>query len=123
SVGEGNTESLVVSLVPGAQYAVGVESFDETESPYVLDVLCAGDVAEECGNWVDDDGDGDVDCDDSECLGDPYCVFELCGNGFDDDADGLIDCLDSDCADAPDCGNCHDDGCHDHGDDDDSFGD
>tara|TARA_B100000029_G_scaffold36172_1_gene34054 strand:- start:1233 stop:1832 length:600 start_codon:yes stop_codon:yes gene_type:complete len=31
-------------------------------------------ITELCGNGVDDDGDGDLDCDDSECVADAICV-------------------------------------------------
>lgn len=55
---------------------------------------------EDCGNGLDDDNDGLVDC-----L-DPSCTLECaedCENGSDDDADGQIDCDDSECADEPQC--------------------
>ena len=52
-----------------------------------------------CDNGIDDDGDGDADCVDSDC---PACP-EICNNGADDDGDGAIDCDDTDCADAGNC--------------------
>ena len=52
-----------------------------------------------CGNNADDDGDGAVDCEDSDC---PPCP-EICDNGVDDDGDGGADCDDDDCADAENC--------------------
>lgn len=60
-----------------------------------------------CANAWDDDGDGDIDCDDTDCYEAPYCIaaygvpFENCANGLDDDGDGAIDCADMDCA--PSC--------------------
>ena len=53
----------------------------------------------DCGNRIDDDGDGLVDCLDPDCKADPACVVaaENCGNRIDDDGDGLIDCADPDC--------------------------
>jgi hypothetical protein len=62
---------------------------------------------ESCSNDVDDDGDGQVDCDDSDCTDSPACgtPTELsCDNALDDDGDGTTDCDDSDCADDPACG-------------------
>ncbi|MEM7246076.1 MAG: M14 family zinc carboxypeptidase [Acidobacteriota bacterium] len=53
---------------------------------------------EECDNGVDDDGDGDVDCDDADCT----CI-EICDDGVDNDRDGLTDCDDPDCSDDPAC--------------------
>jgi len=55
-----------------------------------------------CDNGADDDIDGDVDCDDSECEDDPACA-EDCDNGIDDDDDTDIDCDDSECATDPYC--------------------
>ena len=55
--------------------------------------------AEICGNGADDDGDGDVDCEDSDC---PACP-EICDNGIDDDEDGAADCDDTDCSGAEPC--------------------
>ncbi len=62
-----------------------------------------------CGNDVDDDGDGFIDCDDIECENTAPCVLieqaggaigevGLCGNFVDDDGDGLVDCADPECA-------------------------
>lgn len=52
-----------------------------------------------CDNGFDDDGDLDVDCDDSGCALFEACINgdELCGNGEDDDGDDLVDCDDVDC--------------------------
>ena len=68
--------------------------------------------SEVCGNSVDDDGDGSVDCSDPDCDGAcgvyaeyavpfPQPVVEVCGNSVDDDGDGSVDCRDSDCDCAP----------------------
>ena len=58
-----------------------------------------------CGDHGDNDGDGHVDCDDTDCSAIPPCSFgpEVCGNTIDDDGDGSYDCADSDCATAPVC--------------------
>ena len=67
---------------------------------------------EVCNNGIDDDGDGDIDCADGDCVFE--CAGkEICNNGKDDDGDGLIDCFDSDCGNSiyceTDCGNGIDD--------------
>lgn len=75
------------------------------------------DEEEACGDGVDNDDDGFVDCEDDECSDDPACdeaPVEDCADGTDDDGDGLVDCDDTDCADDPvcvdeDCGNGVDD--------------
>lgn len=63
---------------------------------------------EACDNAADDDGDGDVDCDDADCVDDAACDTTPteetdCEDGLDDDADGTVDCDDTDCADAAVC--------------------
>jgi hypothetical protein len=58
-----------------------------------------GVIPEDCNNNVDDDTDGQTDCDDSECTNHPDCQGqpESCTNNIDDDLDGQTDCDDSDC--------------------------
>ena len=79
------------------------------------DVKCDGThpVSEICDNGIDDDGDGDIDCADSDCSGATNCqpIAEICNNGIDDDGDGDIDCADADCSGAANCqssGGCDD---------------
>ncbi|MCO4769307.1 MAG: hypothetical protein KDA24_04700 [Deltaproteobacteria bacterium] len=112
---------------PGISYFVVVDGYQGSAGDFVLEVDCAvtgddddatgddddsvGDdddatgAVESCGNGVDDDLDGLVDCDDSDCAADPACAapVESCLNGLDDDGDGLVDCDDSDCAADPAC--------------------
>ncbi|MBD91222.1 MAG: hypothetical protein CL940_12890 [Deltaproteobacteria bacterium] len=57
-----------------------------------------------CGNGEDDDGDGNVDCEDSDCFDSDLCGTEtICDDGADNDADGFDDCSDVDCMDQPIC--------------------
>ncbi len=53
-----------------------------------------------CDDGLDNDGDGQIDCADSDCLTAEVCdASEIdCGDEFDNDGDGDIDCDDSDCA-------------------------
>ena len=62
--------------------------------------------SEICSNRVDDDGDGVVDCVDSDCRDSEICRAnpEFCSDGLDNDLDGDVDCVDSDCASSPMCG-------------------
>ncbi len=53
--------------------------------------------AEICDDEVDNDGDDDIDCEDSDCDEDAACI-EICGDEIDNDGDGDIDCFDIDCA-------------------------
>ena len=51
-----------------------------------------------CDNGIDDDGDGQIDCQDSACAFVSACrPREICDNGIDDDNDGKIDYYDGDC--------------------------
>lgn len=47
-----------------------------------------------CHDGVDNDADGDLDCDDVNCRTESTCA-EDCGNGLDDNGNGLMDCSDS----------------------------
>ena len=66
---------------------------------YSLIMTCATS-AEDCTNNIDDDADGDLDCDDTDCATHPACLPppEVCVGGVDEDGDGLTDCADPDCA-------------------------
>ena len=69
------------------------------KSPWKKVVVCfkpaqlptEGKLLEICNNSIDDDNDGNVDCEDSDCN----CpIEEICTDGIDNDGDGLIDCKD-----------------------------
>jgi len=51
-----------------------------------------------CGDQVDDDLDGLLDCVDPDCVADPGCPEALCDDTVDNDVDTLVDCDDPDCA-------------------------
>jgi len=97
--GETLTDS---DVLPNINYYYTIFSFD-TSLNYSSGVYRFGKVVttthEVCGNGVDDDGNGLVDCADSVCRSLPACIVpvEICNNGIDDDRDGRIDCSDPDC--------------------------
>ncbi len=62
-----------------------------------------GAIDEDCTNAFDDNGNGLVDCDDFECVGQVLCG-ENCSNCVDDDGDGAIDRDDPDCPSPSDGG-------------------
>ncbi|MCH7884974.1 MAG: trypsin-like peptidase domain-containing protein, partial [Planctomycetes bacterium] len=82
--------------------------FDQV-SPFLDPVGCTPS-AEVCDDGIDNDCDGDVDCADADCSGDPACACtpstEVCDNGVDDDCDGATDCDDADCSADPACEAC-----------------
>ena len=59
--------------------------------------------AEVCTGGNDEDGDGAIDCEDSDCWTTSSGCAEVCSGGNDEDGDGDIDCLDADCASLPIC--------------------
>ncbi|MEM7230939.1 MAG: dockerin type I repeat-containing protein [Planctomycetota bacterium] len=50
-----------------------------------------------CLDGIDNDGNGDTDCEDSQCDAYYGCEIEFCDDGVDNDGDGLVDCGDPDC--------------------------
>ncbi len=52
---------------------------------------------EQCGDGKDNDGDGLLDCEDDDCIGNAACTETSCDNETDDDGDGFVDCADADC--------------------------
>ena len=91
-----------------------VDGFYGEAGSYEL-VIMTPNATEVCNDGIDDDFDGDIDCLDANCLGDPSCV-EDCGNGVDDDQDALADCLDPDCELDAACEEICDDGVDNDGD-------
>lgn len=75
-----------------------VDSFG-APGAYTLIMACDTS-AEDCTNNIDDDADGDLDCDDPDCDTHPACMppSEVCVGGVDEDGDGLTDCADPDCS-------------------------
>jgi hypothetical protein len=56
-----------------------------------------------CGDNVDNDLDGQTDCDDLACATDPLCFESICFDNVDNDGDNLVDCLDLDCVGSVSC--------------------
>ncbi|OUU23872.1 MAG: hypothetical protein CBC13_04620, partial [Planctomycetia bacterium TMED53] len=98
----------VVDVIAGETYTVRIGAFGAgtTGTGTLTITVGAGPVPENCTNGTDDDGDGLVDCEDTDCDQDPACAappVENCTNGTDDDGDGLADCADPDCSGNPNC--------------------
>jgi hypothetical protein len=62
---------------------------------------CRAPPVEICSDGLDNDANGQFDCDDAKCVDLDACVppvaDELCSNGNDDNGDGYIDCADARC--------------------------
>jgi hypothetical protein len=65
-----------------------------------------------CDDDVDNDQDGNTDCEDDDCASEGSCLptDEICDDGDDNDGDGNIDCADDDCMGDPACPEICDDG-------------
>lgn len=96
-----------------------VDTETATEGGEDTEFVPGGDeTGEVCGNGVDDDEDGYMDCADSECVDDASCVpeDEVCDDGIDNDLDGRVDCIDPDCGDQIECQEICNNGIDDDGD-------
>jgi hypothetical protein len=89
---EGEAETVTFATTLGGTSYVVVEGYAGDSGDYAISVRCA--VGEVCDNDSDDNANGLIDCEDSQCWPDPVCA-EVCDNDLDDDFDGLIDCADS----------------------------
>ena len=104
---EGSTEagtaddSVSFTCVAGDTYYVVIEGYGfglssgsgrcrNSDGDYTLDFdISAGTgCPEDCTDGLDNDFDGDTDCDDSDCVGDPACSCDLDGDGYDDACGG-----------------------------------
>jgi len=74
---ESTTRSLLISPASEGSYfaEVRLDHDGANSSPAYTSVYAEayGGAVEDCSNGVDDDGDFDVDCDDSDCASDPAC--------------------------------------------------
>ena len=90
------SEPLDIFAYGGNTLYLVVESTNGLVEPFWLSVECGNGVGtgEICGDGKDNDGDGAVDCADSECEDvDPCQSFETnCFDGVDNDGDGKTDC-------------------------------
>jgi len=117
----GSDQTLTVTPDGYADLYVVVDGSGTAGGAFDLSVSCEPLVETNCGDGVDNDSDGLVDCNDPDCWLTPNCmwVVELCGDGIDNDGDNLIDCADPDCHGNPPCVNAEnicDDGVDNDGD-------
>ncbi|MFO0748744.1 MAG: hypothetical protein U1F43_24235 [Myxococcota bacterium] len=92
----------------GTPYVIAVD-YAEPNALVKLAATCNITTETECGDKLDDDGDGQSDCADRDCSGVGSCPFipngetGVCLNGVDDDQDGTTDCGDTDCTNDAGC--------------------
>ena len=86
-------------LLSSLLFASSLLSACQPQGPELLDF-------EICDDNRDNNGNGQADCDDAECLtlDPPICAqSEVCDDNFDNDFNGLQDCQDDACSGTSDC--------------------
>ncbi len=108
--GSGLLSLISYTFNEAGTYVIVVTSFGSMSTgTYTLDVTPSAPTMEtSCTDGVDNDADGVVDCQDSDCSNNSACP-EVCDDGLDNDYDGYADCRDSECADHPSCAEICDD--------------
>jgi hypothetical protein len=105
-VTEGKAETLRVDLVGGRTAYILIDGWNN-DLPVAGGYALSVSLGEDCSDDRDNNGDGAVDCADSQCTNEDACdeatYASGCGNGEDDDGDGKEDCADSDCAGVAAC--------------------
>jgi len=91
---------LFLALWVGCDRCGGGESDSGTDTHSDVDTEPDSDTdpvveVEDCGDGVDDDHDGLVDCEDDDCV--DVCM-EDCADHLDNDGDGFVDCDDDECS-------------------------
>ncbi len=101
------------NIIVNVTYFYTIFSFDTSgnNSPGIFRsgaVVPAAPPTEICGNNIDDNNNGQVDCADTVCSSLPECGQtpptstppspEICDNGLDDNNNGQVDCVDTACA-------------------------
>ena len=97
---------LAFTASAGAQDAPAAPTAPAAQAP-----AARADHETECTGRVDEDGDGLVDCADSDCFHNPACEsghasedsLAACSDWIDNDGDGQIDCDDQDCGSVARC--------------------
>ena len=97
----GTTSSASFTVAAGQTVIIIVDGAGGDSGHFVLGI--EHDSAEICTDHIDNDGDGDIDCADFDCIDDPSCFESNCSDGIDNDGDGDIDCADFDCDGTPAC--------------------
>ncbi len=89
SDGVNNDENTTEDGIPLVDCDDSVCWSDYNCTPYGLERIC--------NDGVDNDFDGAVDCNDSDCVASAFCRESNCTDGIDNDGDGDTDCADFDC--------------------------
>jgi MYXO-CTERM domain-containing protein len=96
-------DSVTFTCQAGQTYYVVMEAFAaqfsgcSSAATYTLtfDVSQSTGCPEDCNDGIDNDFDGDIDCDDADCINEPYCDCDNDNDGHDGTACGGPDCDDN----------------------------
>ena len=105
----GQQSEIELNVTAGTPVYLFIDGYNNTTGDYRLTIAsgaCPDHVETLCTDALDNDGDGQTDCDDNDCAADPACVpppETICDDGNDNDGDGQTDCFDTDCAADPVC--------------------
>jgi hypothetical protein len=94
--GPSTQSRLVATLAAGQVVNIVIDGWDGAFGDYSLAITTAPDELM-CGDTMDEDRDGNVDCDDADCETLAACVETMCTDTMDNDLDSEADCLDFDC--------------------------
>jgi hypothetical protein len=99
---EGNSFDL--GNVEAGRYFLVVSDWNDVSAPFDLVVSLVAVDGEVCVSGVDEDWDGEIDCDDADCAASALCLGESsCSGGVDEDYDLHVDCEDTDCVGSAEC--------------------
>ncbi len=79
--GNNSSESVSWTATGGTTYYVVADGYQGATSSFSLASTCPGGgptTETSCSNGIDDDGDGQIDCSDPDCNGDPACTGGSC---------------------------------------------
>jgi hypothetical protein len=104
--GDGVTSRITRTITAGTRIVIIVDSFSPVGGAFVLNIRPVMNETGRCVDGIDNDGDGFIDCVDSDCTSDASCcvpVPEMCGDMIDNDCDRVVDCADPNCRTSASC--------------------
>jgi hypothetical protein len=104
--GGGVSSRLTQTIRAGTRIVIVMDGFGMGAGSFVLNLRPVAAETGRCVDGIDNDGDGFIDCVDSDCTSDASCcvpVPEMCGDGIDNDCDRVVDCADPNCRTSPFC--------------------
>ncbi len=105
----GQQSEIQLDVTTGTPVYLFIDGFNASTGGYRLTIAagaCTARVETLCTDGLDNDGDGNTDCNDNDCNADPACApvpETICNDRIDNDRDGRTDCFDTDCNGNPAC--------------------